>query len=76
MKKKKLPEEQRKEMYLELSKISSAREARAFHKKYIKYGHEYGLPFMDRYPNLHLLGMVVSLVISLASIIISCIAQL
>lgn len=74
--KKPLTVQERKEMYRELSNINSAKEARAYHKKYKKYGRGYGLPFYDRYPNFHLWCMGVSVILSLAAIVISSIAQL
>ena len=77
MKKKKLlSEQEREEMYRELRNINSVAEARAFHKKYRKYGRGYGLPFDVRYPNFHLWCYGISIILSLVAIVISSIAQL
>ena len=49
-KKKLLSAEESKEMFAELTLIETPEEARAFHKKYNKYG--YGIPFSMRYPKM------------------------
>lgn len=66
--KKLLTEQELSVMHRELSRISSAKEARAWHKKYKKYGHS--IPFLDRYPKslpilfytLWSIGIIISII--------------
>lgn len=62
-KEKLLTEQEHREMIRELETISSAKMARAFHKKYKAYGH--GLYLHQRYPYLPVILMGVALLIQL-----------
>lgn len=65
MKKKKTPltGQEHAMMLAEMSKVTPGKSARAFHKKYKKYG--YGVDLFDRYPNLPLHVSILALVSSL-----------
>ena len=63
-------------MISDLLEVSSPGEARAFHKKYRRYGREYGLPLYDRYPHLNLWLLGVAWLLSIVAIVISSIALL
>ena len=74
MRKKELTKQQHAEMISEMNSIKSPKDARAFHKKYKKYGH--GLYWHDRYPKFHLWCMGVSVILSITAVVISSIALL
>lgn len=68
-KEKHLTREETVEMFLAHENIRSAKEARAFHKKYKAYG--YGLYLNERYPWLQTLVLVPAFVFSLISLVLS-----
>lgn len=65
--KKELSKEEYGKALEELSKVSSAKEARAYHKKYRKYG--LGLLFYSRYPNFPLIVAAIALAVSILALI-------
>lgn len=68
-KEKHLTREETIEMFLAQANIRSAKEARAFHKKYKAYG--YGLYIDERYPWIRTLFLVTALEFSLISLVLS-----
>jgi hypothetical protein len=68
MKKLQLTDDEYRKALEELSKVNSTKEARAYHKKYKKYG--LGLFFLDRYPNFPLYVSCAALAISIIALIV------
>lgn len=68
-KKKLLTNEEYEVMMGELLVIETPKEARAFHKRYSKYGH--GLPLLARYPNLPKYLSYISIFFSMLALLLS-----
>ena len=65
--KKELAKEEYRKALEELSNVNGSKEARAYHKKYKKYG--LGLPFYSRYPYFPLIVSAISIAVSCMALI-------